>query len=382
MKRTVLRAIAARLIPAVIRPDAARRASESAHANVAASEAAAEAAPTTAAATTANPATARTCVRSANAGGLLALALLACALVLAICPSCASQEEPGRAADASSPVLGAPEVSHATPEDQLASMPPYQGTPFSEIDGGAPGFSPEEIQRARAGSFEEYAPLDALGRCGAAMACVGLDTMPTQSRGDIWHVKPTGWHTSEYDFVEGEKLYNRCHLIGFQLTAENDNERNLITGTRYLNATGMLPFEERIAEYVKTTGNHVLYRVTPLFAGDDMVARGVVMEARSVEDDGRAISFNVYCHNVQPGVDIDYATGDNRRAEASSEDAEQRGEVGDFVINTNTRKFHLPECPAVTDIAEKNKQIFTGSCTELIEQGLAPCKKCNPDKTR
>ena len=213
------------------------------------------------------------------------------------------------------------------------------------------------------------------------MACVGLDTMPAQSRGDIWRVKPTGWHTSEYDFVEGEKLYNRCHLIGFQLTAENDNERNLITGTRYLNATGMLPFEERVAEYVKTTGNHVLYRVTPLFEGRELVARGVRMEARSVEDDGRAVSFNVYCHNVQPGVDIDYATGDNRlaeRAESGASGADQHAEIADYVINVNTRKFHLPECTAVEDIAEKNKQLFTGSCDDLIEQGLAPCKKCNP----
>lgn len=303
-------------------------------------------------------------------------ALLACLLALLICASCATAGQPG---DAISPAGEASEQNATA--DVLASMPPFEGAPYADVNESEPSFSPEEIERARLGSFEEYAPLDELGRCGAAMACVGLDTMPAQSRGDIWRVKPTGWHTSEYDFVEGEKLYNRCHLIGFQLTAENDNERNLITGTRYLNATGMLPFEERVAEYVKTTGNHVLYRVTPLFEGRELVARGVRMEARSVEDDGRAVSFNVYCYNVQPGVDIDYATGDNRlaeRAESGASGADQHAEIADYVINVNTRKFHLPECTAVEDIAEKNKQLFTGSCDDLIQQGLAPCKKCNP----
>lgn len=304
----------------------------------------------------------------------LASALLACALVLLACPSCAPADEAGQKEPS-----GEHAVAHNPEADVLAKAPPFEGVAFAEIDGGEPAFSPDEIDRARRGSFEEYAPLDALGRCGAATACIGLDTMPTQARGDIWRVKPTGWHTSEYEFVEGEKLYNRCHLIGFQLTAENDNESNLITGTRYLNATGMLPFEERVADYVKTTGNHVLYRVTPLFEGDELVARGVAMEARSVEDDGGAVSFHVYCYNVQPGVDIDYATGDNKPAENAAENPGQTAEVGDYVVNVNTRKFHLPDCVAVADIAEKNKRLFTGTCEELMEQGFAPCKKCNPD---
>ena len=156
--------------------------------------------------------------------------------------------------------------------------------------------------------------MDSLGRCGAAEANVGQDLMPTEKRGNIGSVKPTGWHTSKYDFIDGQNLYNRCHLIGYQLAAENANKQNLITGTRYLNVTGMLPFENMVADYVKETDNHVLYRVTPIFDGTDLVARGVLMEAWSVEDNGEGICFNVYCYNVQPGVEIDYATGDNRAA--------------------------------------------------------------------
>ena len=160
-------------------------------------------------------------------------------------------------------------------------------------------------------SNEFYSELDSLGRCGYTMACIGEDLMPTQPRESISQVKPTGWKQKKYDFVDGESLYNRCHLIGFQLTGENANERNLITGTRYMNTEGMLPFENMVADYIKETGNHVLYRVTPIFQGDELVARGVQMEAFSVEDSGDGICFCVYIYNNQPGVTIDYATGHN-----------------------------------------------------------------------
>ena len=182
---------------------------------------------------------------------------------------------------------------------------------YISVDGGVPHFSDSEKNITEA--FESYSDLDYLGRCGVAFACVGKETMPTQERGAIGSVKPTGWHSVRYDFVDGKYLYNRCHLIGYQLTAENANKKNLITGTRYLNVNGMLPFENMVADYIKETNNHVLYRVTPVFIGDNLVASGVLMEAESVEDDGEGILFNVYCYNVQPGIVIDYATGDSHQ---------------------------------------------------------------------
>ena len=190
----------------------------------------------------------------------------------------------------------------------LSEIPVYTGTPYVEIDGNVPGFTESDLTTE---SFETYAELDELGRCGVAYACVGLDIMPTEDRGSISRVKPTGWVQNQYDFVDGKSLYNRCHLIGHQLTGEDANWMNLITGTRYMNVDGMLPFENMIADYVKETGNHVLYRVTPIFDGSNLVASGVQMEALSVEDNGAGVSYNVYCYNVQPGVVIDYATGEN-----------------------------------------------------------------------
>lgn len=190
----------------------------------------------------------------------------------------------------------------------LEEIPAYSGSAYVAVNGNQPFFTEEEYTAA---SYETYSPLDDLGRCGPAMANVGRDLMPTEERGAIGSVKPTGWQTAKYDFVDGKYLYNRCHLIGYQLTAENANKQNLITGTRYLNVTGMLPFENMVADYIKETNNHVLYRVTPVFDGDDLVAKGVLMEAWSVEDGGEGVCFNVYCYNVQPGVAIDYATGDN-----------------------------------------------------------------------
>ena len=190
----------------------------------------------------------------------------------------------------------------------LENIPAYSGDAYVAVNGNRPFFTETDYTVS---SYETYSPLDALGRCGVAEACVGQDLMPTEPRGSIGSVKPSGWQGAKYDFVDGKYLYNRCHLIGYQLTAENANKQNLITGTRYLNVTGMLPFENMVADYVHETNNHVLYRVTPIFDGSDLVARGVLMEAWSVEDGGDGVCFNVYCYNVQPGVEIDYATGDN-----------------------------------------------------------------------
>ena len=196
-----------------------------------------------------------------------------------------------------------------TPSYDMSSIPDYDGTSaYAVIDRNQPSFTEDEYTTD---SYEYYSDLDSLGRCGAAEACVGVDLMPTEERESISSVHPTGWVQNQYDFVDGKSLYNRCHLIGFQLTGENANEKNLITGTRYMNVDGMLPFENQVADYVASTGNHVLYRVTPAFVGSELVARGVEMEAYSVEDGGQGVCFHVYCYNVQPGVEIDYATGEN-----------------------------------------------------------------------
>lgn len=198
------------------------------------------------------------------------------------------------------------------PSYDLSNIPDYDGTSaYAVIDRNQPSFTEEEYTTD---SDEYYSELDSLGRCGVAEACVGVDLMPAEERESISKVKPTGWVQHQYDFVDGGNLYNRCHLIGFQLTGENANEKNLITGTRYMNVEGMLPFENQVADYVASTGNHVLYRVTPAYAGTELVARGVEMEAYSVEDQGRGVCFHVYCYNVQPGVEIDYATGENWEA--------------------------------------------------------------------
>ena len=191
----------------------------------------------------------------------------------------------------------------------LEDIPEFdESTPYVVLNDNIPDFSEKDFTSK---SFETYGELDELGRCTVAFANVGIDTMPTAPREQISHIKPTGWRVSKYDFIEGELLFNRCHLIGFQLTAENDNERNLITGTRYMNAEGMLPFEIEVGDYIKETKNHVLYRVTPIFEGENLIASGVQMEAESVEDRGEGVMFNVYVYNCQPNIGIDYATGEN-----------------------------------------------------------------------
>lgn len=202
------------------------------------------------------------------------------------------------------------ETNTATTETiSLDSIPAYSGTAYVEVNNNVPFFTDSDMTTQ---AFERYSKLDGHRRCGVAYANVCTEIMPTEERGKIGSVKPSGWHTVKYDIVNGKYLYNRCHLIGYQLSAENANEKNLITGTRYLNVEGMLPFENMVADYVKETDHHVLYRVTPIFEGNNLVASGVLMEAKSVEDNGKGITFCVYCYNVQPGISIDYATGDSQ----------------------------------------------------------------------
>ncbi len=191
----------------------------------------------------------------------------------------------------------------------IDAIPKFKDEPYVIINNNKPDFKEEDLTTE---AFEKYSNLDSLGRCGVAYANICNQLMPTEKRGEIGMIKPSGWQISKYDFVDGKYLYNRCHLIGFQLAGENANEKNLITGTRYLNVTGMLPFENQVAEYVKKYNKHVLYRVTPIFKDKNLVARGVQMEAMSVEDKGKSICFNVYVYNNQPGVEINYQTGENK----------------------------------------------------------------------
>lgn len=283
----------------------------------------------------------------------------------------------------------------------LQDVPAYSGTPHTEINDNHPYFTEADITTE---SFENYSELDNLGRCGVAYANIGQDLMPTEPRGEIGSVKPTGWHLVKYDNVDGKYLYNRCHLIAYMLAAENANPLNLITGTRYLNTQGMLPFETQVCDYVKNTGNHVLYRVTPIFEGDNLLANGVLMEAYSVEDSGAGIQFCIFAYNVQPSIGIDYATGDNwaESSESSAESAAtvvvesqatpiqnetaivqetpvpQETQGTTYVLNTNTMKFHYPTCSSVDDMKEKNKQIYIGNREDIINMGYVPCKRCNP----
>mgnify|MGYP002802567172 CR=1 FL=1 len=274
-----------------------------------------------------------------------------------------------------------PSTSEATPAIDLSNIPAFSGEPYVAINDNIPDFTDADLTS----SFEEYSSLDSLGRCGIAYACIGTDLMPTEDRGSIGQVKPSGWHTVKYDCVDGKYLYNRCHLISYQLTAENANENNLITGTRYLNVEGMLPFENIVADYIKETGNHVLYRVTPIFEGNNLVASGVQMEAKSVEDNGEGILYNVYCYNSQPGVGINYATGDSWLDGETTESQDSISQSGSsenskvtYILNTNSYKFYVSSCSSINQMSESNKQEFTGSRDEVVAMGYDPCGRCNP----
>lgn len=264
-------------------------------------------------------------------------------------------------------------ISQATYIKGLDSLPEYNGEPYVIINDNIPEFKEADITTS---SFESYGELDYLGRCTTCMACIGADLMPTQERGEIGSVKPTGWHTVKYDNVDGKYLYNRCHLIGYQLTAENANPNNLITGTRYLNIDGMLDFENLVADYIKSTGNHVLYRVTPIFMDNELVARGVQMEGYSVEDSGKGVSYNIYCFNAQPDIKINYATGDSEYIGNST--TIKDGEKQTYYVNISTKKYHKKNCSSLSHAKSKNIKLYKGTKEQLANNGYSPCKSCNP----
>ena len=312
----------------------------------------------------------------------------------------------------------------------IADIPAYTGALCIDINHGEPGFTAQDEAR---GTFMQFSDLDFEGRCGPAFARIGPDTISNEKRGDISQVHPSGWVQRKYSFVDDGMLYNRSHLIAHQLCGENANEKNLITGTRTFNAVGMLYYEELVGDYVRATGNHVLYRVTPLFAANDLVARGVQMEAKSIEDNGEAVQFNVFVYNVEPGVAIDYVTGESQESAdtpavaskgegtittaAAARAAQAAGESGassstgnagessdagasgsgssststnasdtasssaeqhDYILNVKNKKFHKPDCSAASDISSANKQDFTGTRDQLIARGYSPCGICKP----
>lgn len=292
------------------------------------------------------------------------------------------------------------------------AIPVFSGKIYIELNDNKPEFSDSEKNTT---AFENYGDLDSLGRCTTAYANICKELMPTEERGSIGKVKPTGWHTIKYNgLIDGNYLYNRCHLIAFCLAGENANTKNLITGTRYFNTVGMLPFETEVCDYVESTNNHVLYKVTPVFDGDDLVAKGVHMQALSVDDNGSGISFNVFVYNVQPGIEIDYATGKSwinesitvdgkyvsssdyisdgndankqkptatplptAAATQASDTASNTSSVT-YILNTNTKKFHREGCSSVKKMSEKNKASSNESRDAIIAKGYEPCQKCNP----
>lgn len=281
------------------------------------------------------------------------------------------------------------------------NIPAYNGRPYVVVNNNNPSFTSAEKKLKK--SFEQYSKLDSRKRCGVAFALIGKDIMPTGKRGEIGQIKPSGWQTSKYDFVDGRYLYNRCHLIGWQLTGENANERNLITGTRYMNVDGMLPFENMVDDYIEETNNHVLYRVTPIFKGNELVCRGVQIEAYSVEDNGDGICFNVYCFNVQPGVKIDYKTGLNSlsgeeivstattkkhttKTPSTTKTTTAKRTTTTTISNSNTKyilninsdKFHYPDCKSVKKMNKENKRETNESRDMLISRGYKPCENCDP----
>ena len=373
----------------------------------------------------------KTRVASAFAALLLAFALTFSGFG---CASTAAPDDTSTAGNA--PAASQPqdngEVDNTTDSARatIADIPAYSGALCININGGVPGFTTQDEAR---GAFMQFSELDFEGRCGEAFARIGTDTVSNDKRGDISSVHPSGWVQRKYSFVDDGMLYNRCHLIAHQLCGEDANERNLITGTRTFNVIGMLYYEELVGAYVRATGNHVLYRVTPLFAANDLVARGVQMEAKSIEDNGEAVQFNVFVYNVEPGVAIDYVTGESQESAdtpavaskgegtittaAAARAAQAAGESGasssignagesssagasgsgssstsanasdtasssaeqhDYILNVKNKKFHLPTCSAVNDIAAANRQDFTGTRDELIAKGYSPCGICNP----
>ena len=264
----------------------------------------------------------------------------------------------------------------------LDAIPAYDGKAYVAINNNEPFFTDSDMTTT---AFENYSDLDSLGRCGVAYANICKDIMPTEERGKIGMIKPSGWHTVKYDVIKDRYLYNRCHLIGYQLAGENANPKNLITGTRYLNVEGMLPFENLVADYVNNTGNHVLYRVTPMFSDSNLVANGVLIEAKSVEDNGGGILFNVYCYNVQPGVGINYENGDSwldgttGSTSSGSDSSAAENSAADSSnsemmvhITATGKKYHRAGCRTL------KKSDTEVTLDEAKSMGLSPCGICNP----
>lgn len=298
----------------------------------------------------------------------------------------------------------------------IDAIPAYDGKAYVAVNNNEPFFTDSDMTTT---AFENYSDLDSLGRCGVAYANICRDIMPTEERGKIGMIKPSGWHTVKYDVIKDRYLYNRCHLIGYQLAGENANPKNLITGTRYLNVEGMLPFENLVADYVNNTGNHVLYRVTPMFSGSNLVANGVLIEAKSVEDNGGGILFNVYCYNVQPGVGINYENGDSwldgttpqkqsaqtdtpKNEGSQSSDGSGAGESGSSSSTTESASSGSDSSAAENSDADSSnsetmvhitatgKKYHRAGCRTLKKSdtevtldeaksmGLSPCGICNP----
>lgn len=324
--------------------------------------------------------------------------LLAIATIFTGCASAdlSGTEGAGHAAGAvvagedSSGALGSKDKVDGPQEDlvnnnsyvSLDAIPAYDGKAYVAVNNNEPFFTDSDMTTT---AFENYSDLDSLGRCGVAYANICKDIMPTEERGKIGMIKPSGWHTVKYDVIKDRYLYNRCHLIGYQLAGENANPKNLITGTRYLNVEGMLPFENLVADYVNNTGNHVLYRVTPMFSGSNLVANGVLIEAKSVEDNGGGILFNVYCYNVQPGVGINYENGDSwldgttgstssgsdsSAAENSAADSSNSETM--VHITATGKKYHRADCRTL------KKSDTEVTLDEAKSMGLSPCGICNP----
>ncbi|BCN31683.1 DNA/RNA non-specific endonuclease [Anaeromicropila herbilytica] len=254
----------------------------------------------------------------------------------------------------------------------IDSVPEYSGNPYVVLDNNNPAFDKEDMTTT---SFETYSELDKLGRCRVVYANVGTDIMPTKERGSIGQVKPSGWQTVKYNNVDGKYLYNRCHLIGYQLTAENVNKDNLITGTRYLNIEGMLPFENMVADYVKETENHVLYRVTPMFKGDNLVASGVQMEGYSVEDKGEGICFNVYVYNVQPGIKIDYSNGESYPSDTKESVSSDEPTLTEIRGNSHSKIYHCPGQASYVEMADSKYLVIFHSKKEAIDAGYRSAKR-------
>ena len=282
-------------------------------------------------------------------------------------------------------------------------IPPYTGKDYIIINNNKPEFDDEQLTT---NTFVSFSPFDELGRTGSGIACLGPETLPKDPREEIGNIRPSGWHTVRYDdLIEDKYLYNRSHVIGFFLSGDNNTPENLFTGTRYLNAGTMLQFEIKVGDYIEKTGNHVIYRVTPRYQDSDLVATGVQMEAMSVEDRGAGLHFNVFVYNFQPGILIDYRTGESRRdpdyqkdvsrsitpnansdQNALSEENSAAQNVTDnvdlstvtYVLNTNTKRFHLPTCDSVIEMKTKNREYYYGSRDDIIEEGYIPCGKCKP----